>query len=124
MSDRRVEVFTTSTARYVGRPVLIGIGGLPRAPGCDLQLNLKEAHELGRQLQRRGFPPKPSPVPPNRTYRGRNYRLCTAIDLTKLSMSSDELIEAGADERQVNHVCRAINDMLNVLRSLNPKDPK
>jgi hypothetical protein len=43
-------------------------------------------------------------------------------------MCSDELIKAGADERQVNHVCSAINDMLAVLRHLNPthhpKDPK
>lgn len=58
------------------------------------------------------------------TYRGRNYNLCTAIDLTKLSISVDELLAAGANAKAVNYFQGVIRDALDMLRLQNPEDKK
>ena len=124
MSDREVEVFT-STIENDALPVHIALGSISHGgfPRDMFHLTLKEAQDVADLLQELTVvATKPSPK--DETYRGRNYRLCTAIDLTKLSMCSDELIEAGAPKRVVDYVCSTINAQLAILRGFNPKDPE
>jgi hypothetical protein len=56
------------------------------------------------------------------THRQRNYWLRDAVDLTKLSIACEKLIEHGAPSKYVHHFQKAIQEALDMLRLQNPQD--
>jgi hypothetical protein len=55
----------------------------------------------------------------NDRFRQRNYDLCTAINLTNLSIICNRLVHYGADEKRIKGLATIARETLELLRSLN-----